>query len=210
MGTYLFTHSVTLTMLQVLFSEYLEALFAQIGRAVGLFDDATASETWTGSLVGDGTIGFVGAALGALIAHVSDAPPLWRASYARSMWWKYLGLWGVYGAISLLHLWQSASPINPGAIAALLLQVVYVAWLLPLLTRLSALDYTLVWRARRGSGRARSVRFRLFAWWTAVLVAVYVQTVGLQYLPNDWYQVLVSVGVALLALGITALVRWAR
>jgi len=204
-GTYLFTQSTVATVAQILFSEYIEATGLLLGGNLIIpVTDETKLETWTGSLTGDGTIGFIGIGVAALYARALGAPPLLRSGFRGSFWWKYFLLWALYGAIFLCHLWRTGpdSTLNPGAILATGVHLIYLLGLMPYVTTLGPNDTTGVWRnvhSRRKYTRKSQV-WAFFGGWAAIVVAVQAQNFGFQYLPNDWYQVLVSVAVVTVVL----------
>lgn len=210
-GTYLFTHSITLTMLQVLFSEYIEATGLLLGsNTIFTVDDNTPLETWTGSLVGDGTIGFAAIGVAALLIYVFDAPPLIHDAMMGGVHRKYFFLWAGYSSLFLLHLWTTGpeSTLNPGAIVSGVAGSLYLALFMPWVTTRAKSDWKLVWRRNRRSRRWTRGRIRgFFAAWTAVVVVCDVQTVGLEYLANDWFQVGLSILLVTAVLAVAALIK---
>lgn len=211
-GTYLFTHSVALTMLQVLFFEYIEATGLLLGaNSIFAVDDNTPLETWAGSLAGDGTIGFLGIAVAALFVWATRAPPLLRSEWTGSFWCKYFLLWSLYGALFVLHLWRLGddNPLNPGAIVTTAAQLLYLLALMPWYTTRTRKDRILVWQNPRTTKRRykKSHVWTVFGLWAFVVFSTQIQTVGFQYLPNDWYQVLVSVLLVVLVLALVGAAR---
>lgn len=210
--TFVYSRSFWVTTAQILLSETAEVTFLTLAVATGLtdFDDNRPLETWSGSLFGDGLHGMLAILTGYLFVRaVNSRRMLWPAAVGTapaSLKTKYFFLWALYAAIFAANLWRTAGALNPGMIVVTVVHFPLLFWFYPWVTTLTSADHIYVWRVRSRQQAVATAR-RLFRWFAVIELAINLQTVGLQYLANDWYQVWISVVVVTLVAGLVAAFR---
>ena len=208
--TFIYWRSFPITVAQIFLSETAEVTILTIATALGItqFDDNRPLETWAGSLFGDGLHGMLAILTGYFfLAAIGNKAPLWPdtagAAPAGSLKTKYFFLWALYAAFFAANLWRTAGALNPGMILVTVVHMPLLFWFYPWVTTLTRADHIYIWRARSRQLAVARAR-RLFRWLALIELLVNLQTVGFQYLANDWYQVWLSVLAVTLVAGLAA------
>jgi len=163
-------------------------------------------ESWAGSVIGDAFIqGGLGVFLAYLLVRVTNFQPMF-SNWSRMPGWlrlKYFIMWAAY-ACSFITLRSFGPTFNWGLAIALALQSAMLLFIFPNITASKA-DLRYVWF----KDQSLSARNRTFIIWWLIDLFIGFQSIGFQYLPNDWFQTwLASVVVGLCLLMLAK--RWPK
>lgn len=192
-----FGNFVTAWFIAFLFEVFEVLVLMAFGDFIVFQTDDLQIESWAGSVVGDAFVqGGIGVFLAWLLVSVTSFRPMF-ANWARMpglLRAKYLFMWFAQSCSFILLRFYNER-LNWGLLLTLGINTLLLAVVYPLITS-SDSDVRYVWRTR-DSTASRDRGFRLFI---VVLWLVGAQSVGFQYLANDWFQSWVGATLAIVFL----------
>ena len=174
-------------------------------------------ESWSGSMFGDVSQGFVGLWMAVMLTYVFDFPLLVSTRWHARKYGKvgrrarYVITWGLHALSSIALTWTNETDTlryglytNMG-VNALTFWLLYPFWLY------SEREDRMIWMSPAdGTSYPKRRRNAFFALCGLIILLVQLSNAGWHYLPSDWYQVWLTEAVIGTALTVWALVVAAR